>query len=82
MVAFDVRHVFATFGGPSGLLATIKKHHPGVKLVYNTVQMWQRRGMIPAKWMAPVLYAAERSGHSCLDFMTDEDELARRPAAC
>lgn len=78
MVQFDVGHVFQVFGGPRGLLTILDRHLPRHGLPYNTVQMWSHRAAIPAKWWAAVLYAAEREGHDCREFMTDNDEFVVR----
>ena len=75
MVVLDVAHLFRVFAGPNGLIALLDRYSPNHRLTYNTVQMWGRRGRVPAKWTGAILYICEREGHSCAEFLTDTDEL-------
>jgi len=79
VVKIDVPHVFRVFAGARGLLTLLDRHCPGHGLVYNTVQMWRGR-QIPTKWIAAVFYCIEREGHSCLEFLVDDDEFTAAPA--
>lgn len=75
MVIIDVPHVFRVFDGPKGLLASLDRHCPGHGLVYNTIQMWQRR-QIPTKWVGAVLYCVHQEGHECFEFLVDDEEMS------
>lgn len=75
MVKFDVDHVFRTFGGPRGLLDVLDKHQKDHGVAYPTIQMWSQRKSVPTKFVMAVIYAAEREGHDCTEFMVDETEL-------
>ena len=81
MVLFDTPHVFRVFGGPKGLLTTLDRYLPGHGLVYNTIQMWERRETIPTRWVGAVLYCIEQTGHECFEFLTDDDEFGLSSAA-
>jgi hypothetical protein len=63
MVVLDVPHIFDVFGGPRGLLETLTRYQPDHGLAYNTVQMWNARQQIPAKYVGAVLYCWGREGH-------------------
>ena len=75
MVTFDVPHIFRVSGGPRGLLDWMDRHKQADGLHYNTVQMWSHRGTIPTRWVGAVLYVVEQEGHSCREFLTDNDEF-------
>jgi hypothetical protein len=76
MVTLDVTHVFRQSHGPRGLLDMLDRQHAGHGLKYNQVQMWLHRRQIPAKWVGLILYALEREGHRCIEFLIDESEFS------
>jgi hypothetical protein len=78
MIGLDVRHVFRVSGGTRGLMDMLDKHEPDHCLKYSTVQMWLQRNQIPAKWIGLIIYAMEREGHSCREFLIDLAELTSR----
>lgn len=75
MVTFDVVHVFQVFGGPKGVMDCLDRYTPNHGLTYSAVQMWKQRKRIPTKWVGAILYCVEQSGHHCVEFLTDPDEL-------
>jgi hypothetical protein len=80
MMNFDTAHFFRTYGGPAGLLKEIDRWQPGLSLSYGQVAMWRVPGRgIPTKWMPTILYLLGKTGHSCSEFLIDDDELGLTP---
>lgn len=61
-VAFDTKAVFERAGGPRELRALLREAEvlpPGAEDLpsENAIRTWRSRGVIPAAWVAPVMYA-------------------------
>jgi hypothetical protein len=78
MLNFDTAGLFRVFGGPAGLLKEIDRWQPGLPLNYGQVAMWSGR-RVPTKWMPTILYLLGKTGHSCSEFLIDDDELGLMP---
>lgn len=68
-VRFDVARMFDRAGGYALDMQEMLTDHFGQAPPLQTIQMWKQRGVIPADWLASVLYALMKKGNRVYEFM-------------
>lgn len=69
LISLDTERIFAAGGGTANSLRRLLQHHHGSAPSVQAMNMWKSRGVIPAAWVAPVLYTLMREGTRVFDLM-------------
>jgi hypothetical protein len=74
MLTLDAAFVFDAVGGPTNLLALLRRGEPTRTLSYAQVQMWRQRNAVPGAWIVPVLYLMTQRGHALGELLVDDKD--------